>query len=34
MTPPRRGLAAKNRRLLEQVDDQAFVDRLVTLPGG
>ena len=32
MTPPRRDLAAKNRRLLEHVDDQGFVDRLVTLP--
>ena len=33
MTPPRRDLAAKNRRLLEHVDDQGFIDRLVTLPG-
>jgi integrase len=30
--PPRRGLTDKNRRLLEQLDDSAFADRLVTLP--
>jgi integrase len=30
--PSRRGLAAKNRRLLDHLDDRAFVDRLVTLP--
>jgi hypothetical protein len=30
--PANRGLTAKNRRLLENVDDPAFVDRLVTLP--
>ncbi|MFL5331917.1 MAG: hypothetical protein ACJ8H8_01785 [Geminicoccaceae bacterium] len=30
--PARRGLTAKNRRLLERVDDPAFVDRLLALP--
>jgi integrase len=30
--PSRRGLAPKNRRLLDHLDDRAFVDRLVTLP--
>jgi integrase len=30
--PAERGLTAKNRRLLEHLDDPAFVDRLVTLP--
>jgi integrase len=30
--PPRRGLAEKNRKLLEHLDDPAFVHRLVTLP--
>ena len=30
--PAATGLAAKNRRLLEHVDDPGFVDRLVTLP--
>lgn len=30
--PPSRGLATKNRQLLEHLDAPAFVDRLVTLP--
>jgi integrase len=30
--PSRRGLTAKNRRLLDQLDDRAFADRLVALP--
>jgi integrase len=30
--PPKRGLADKNRKLLEHLDDPAFVHRLVTLP--
>jgi integrase len=30
--PSRRGLAPKNRRLLDHLDDRAFVDRLITLP--
>jgi integrase len=30
--PPKHGLADKNRRLLEHLDDPAFVHRLLTLP--
>ena len=30
--PSRRGMTEKNRRLLDHLDDPAFVDRLVTLP--
>jgi integrase len=30
--PSRRGMTEKNRRLLDHLDDPAFIDRLVTLP--